>query len=235
MEQLAARWAHNPKVTSSSLVPATTQSENEVIHFRFFTIITLRMNYYRFIAYGGAKYNTDKVVGLMMNTKLKGAEQLVRGGKVTQSLPDNVAERRWFGLEGQSASGVLIDELKNGNVELYYPNDFGCFTDALVIFLLLLTYAQLDIKVQIIAPDGTITDNLLTKEAADVERRMSDWLKQQLIEKCEIAKKEGKAELTGFHCSMTITREELESDYMGADEDEMATRLFNKMVALQWS
>ena len=23
MEQLAARWAHNPKVTSSSLVPAT--------------------------------------------------------------------------------------------------------------------------------------------------------------------------------------------------------------------
>ena len=27
MEQLAARWAHNPKVTSSSLVPATTEAE----------------------------------------------------------------------------------------------------------------------------------------------------------------------------------------------------------------
>jgi hypothetical protein len=26
MEQLAARWAHNPKVTGSSPVPATSQS-----------------------------------------------------------------------------------------------------------------------------------------------------------------------------------------------------------------
>lgn len=193
------------------------------------------MNYYRFIAYGGAKYNTDKVVGLMMSTKLKGAENLVRGGKVTQTLPENVAVRRWFGLEGQSASGVLIDELKNGNVELYYPNDFGCYTDALAIFLLLMTYAQLDIKVQIIAPDGTITENLLTEDAADVERQMADWLKERLMEKCQQARIEGKAELVGFHCAMTVTREELELDYMGASDDEIATRLFDKMVAIQWN
>ena len=28
VEQLVARWAHNPKVTSSSLVPATKPKEN---------------------------------------------------------------------------------------------------------------------------------------------------------------------------------------------------------------
>lgn len=192
------------------------------------------MNYYRFIAYGAARYNTDKVIGLMMSTKLKGAEELVRGGKVTQTLPESVAERRWFGLQGQSCSGVLIDELKNGNVELYYPNDFGNYTDALAIFLLMMTYAQLDVKVQIIAPDGTITENLLTEDAADVERQMTDWLKNQMVEKCNQARKEGKAELVGFHSAMTITRDELETDYMGASDEEIATRLFEKMTAQQW-
>ena len=186
------------------------------------------MNYYRFIAYGGARYNTDKVIGLMMSTKLKGAEELVRGGKVTQTLPEGVAERRWFGLQGQSASGVLIDELKNGNVELYYPNDFGNYTDALTIFLLLMTYAQLDVKVQIIA------DNLLTEEAADVERQMTDWLKNQMVARCDQARKNGQAELVGFHCSLTITREELETDYMGASDEETAARLFERLTARQW-
>lgn len=192
------------------------------------------MSYYRFIAYGGARYNTDKVIGLMMSTKLKGAENLVRGGIVNQTLPDGVTARRWFGLQGQSASGVLIDELKNGNVELYYPNDFGCYTDALSIFLLLMTYAQLDCKVQIIAPDGTITEDILNTEAADIEREMTDWLKEKMIEKCKLARTEGTAEIVGFHCSMTITKTELEIDFMGASEEETATRLFEKMVALQW-
>ncbi|GEM_PF-2437427 len=192
------------------------------------------MNYYRFIAYGGARYNTDKVIGLMMSTKLNGAEDLVRGGKVTQTLPEGVAERRWFGLQGQSASGVLIDELKNGNIELYYPNDFGNYTDALTIFLLLMTYAQLDVKVQIIAPDGTITDNLLTEDAANVERQMTDWLKNQMVARCDQARKNGQAELVGFHCSLTITDSELETDYMGATDEETATRLFEKLTALQW-
>lgn len=192
------------------------------------------MNYYRFIAYGGARFNTDKVIGLMMNTKLQGAENLVRGGIVTQELPEGVAARRWFGLQDQSASGVLIDELRNGNVELYYPNDLGCYTDALCIFLLLLTYAQLDCKVQITAPDGTVTEDLLTKDSADAERAMQDWLKAQMQTYCDIARLQGKATVQGFHCPMTITREELETDFMGASDDEIATRLFAKMVALQW-
>ena len=34
MEQLVARWAHNPKVTGSSPVPATKNAGSVVQHFR---------------------------------------------------------------------------------------------------------------------------------------------------------------------------------------------------------
>lgn len=192
------------------------------------------MNYYRFLAYGGARYNTDKVIGLMMNNRLKGAENLVRGGILNQPLPAGVTARRWFGLQDQSASGVLIDELANGNVELYYPNDFGNYTDALTIFLLLLTYAQLDVKVQIIAPDGSVTENLLTEDAADVERQMSDWLKQQMLAKIDQARSEGQCVLPGFHCTMTLTREMLDTDFMDASAEEIVPRLFTMLTARQW-
>lgn len=40
MEQLVARWAHNPKVVSSSLAPATEKKENQVFGspFLFFSL-----------------------------------------------------------------------------------------------------------------------------------------------------------------------------------------------------
>ncbi len=38
MEQLVARWAHNPKVVSSSLAPATKKKENQVFGSPFFIL-----------------------------------------------------------------------------------------------------------------------------------------------------------------------------------------------------
>ncbi len=36
VEQLVARWAHNPKVVSSSLAPATRKPRNKILFFGFF-------------------------------------------------------------------------------------------------------------------------------------------------------------------------------------------------------
>jgi putative endonuclease len=41
VEQLVARWAHNPKVTSSSLVPATTKRHESVAFFMVFSAYIL--------------------------------------------------------------------------------------------------------------------------------------------------------------------------------------------------
>jgi putative endonuclease len=42
VEQLVARWAHNPKVTSSSLVPATKKEERpELVAFFMFKVYIL--------------------------------------------------------------------------------------------------------------------------------------------------------------------------------------------------
>ena len=191
-------------------------------------------NYYRFIAYGGVKYDTDKVVGLMMSTRFKGAENLVRGGKLMQKLPEGVLERRWFGIDGQSVSGVLLDELKNGNVELYYPNDFGGYADALSIFMLLMTYSQLGLRVEIIEPDGTVVDNLLTGDAAEAERRMADWNKEKMKEKWRISKENGTATAEGFHCKFEICYDLYKEKFANMNEDEIAAALFEEMVKKQW-
>ena len=38
VEQLAARWAHNPKVDSSSLSPATTNKTVEVLKYQHYAV-----------------------------------------------------------------------------------------------------------------------------------------------------------------------------------------------------
>ena len=43
MEQLVARWAHNPKVVSSSLAPATPKGESRN-WFSFFIYFLLKRN-----------------------------------------------------------------------------------------------------------------------------------------------------------------------------------------------
>ena len=41
VEQLVARWAHNPKVTSSSLVPATKNEATDLVAFFMFTVYVI--------------------------------------------------------------------------------------------------------------------------------------------------------------------------------------------------
>lgn len=190
---------------------------------------------YRFIAYGGARFDTDKVIGLMMSTNLEGAEQMVRGGKLTQQAPEGVKTRRWFGLIGKSANGVMIDELQNGDVEMYYPNDFGGYMDALCIFLLLMTYAQLGAQVCIVQPDGTKVTDILNVDAADTERQMSQWLTERMMDKYAEARANGQATVPGFRCPMILTDEYLDHQFGKASADDLPTLLFNAMIDLQWS
>jgi hypothetical protein len=41
VEQLVARWAHNPKVTGSSPVPATEATESRLFFFTLYAILRL--------------------------------------------------------------------------------------------------------------------------------------------------------------------------------------------------
>lgn len=190
---------------------------------------------YRFIAYGGCRFNTDKVVGLLMNTHLKGLEDLVRGCIVKQTLPAMVTERRWFGLQGKSLSGVLIDELKNGNVELSYPNDFGGYMDAFIIFFMLMTYEQLGVDVKIFDDKSVVSDDLLKAEAADVERQMADTLRSQMLEKYECAMAGNEVSVPGFHCPLFLTKFFLTESFANKSQDEALQSLFDRMIDLQWN